>query len=183
MKNLFFIILSLSFFSIDAQVTIGDEIGTASDKTSVLLEFSQAESRGIILPYVRNKSNINTQGTLILDSSAPTQARVKLYVGTSSANPDGWFDFSGRNANVTSTLSSQPTSSGDTTAKVIIGDKSNAPDGVLVLNSTTKAMVLPTVNDYREIINPSPGMMVYINKTGYKRLAFYNGSVWTFWQP
>ena len=52
-----------------------------------------------------------------------------------------------------------------------------------VLASNTKAMVLPTVADVQNIPSPSPGMMVYINKAGAKRLAVYNGSKWSFWKP
>lgn len=58
-----------------------------------------------------------------------------------------------------------------------------AKDGVLVLESKTKAMVLPTVDDVNSIPSPSPGMMVFVNKTGAKRLAVFNGTVWSFWKP
>jgi hypothetical protein len=44
-------------------------------------------------------------------------------------------------------------------------------------------MVLPMVVDVNNILEPSAGMMVYVNKPGLKRLAVFNGSVWTFWKP
>ena len=44
-------------------------------------------------------------------------------------------------------------------------------------------MVLPIVNSIDNIVNPSPGMMVYVNKAGAKRLAVFNGSKWSFWKP
>ncbi len=56
-------------------------------------------------------------------------------------------------------------------------------NGVLVLESTTKSMILPIVQDVQNIPSPSPGMMVYINKSGAKRLAVYNGSKWSYWRP
>jgi hypothetical protein len=68
-------------------------------------------------------------------------------------------------------------------SKAIIGAPTSAADGVLVLESTTKAMVLPTVADVQNIPSPSPGMMVYVNKLGSKRFAVFNGSRWSFWKP
>ena len=56
-------------------------------------------------------------------------------------------------------------------------------DGVLVLESATQAMLLPIVSDVNNIPNPSPGMMVFVNKAGAKRLAVYNGAKWSFWKP
>ncbi|MGS0749093.1 hypothetical protein [Halpernia sp. GG3] len=51
-----------------------------------------------------------------------------------------------------------------------------------MLESSNLAMVLPTVSDVANIPSPSPGMMVYVNKSGSKRLAVYNGKKWSFWQ-
>ena len=70
-----------------------------------------------------------------------------------------------------------------TIAKAIIGAQTSVADGVLVLESNTKAMILPTVLDVQLIPSPSPGMMVYVNKAGAKRLAVYNGRKWSFWKP
>ncbi|MGS0749088.1 hypothetical protein [Halpernia sp. GG3] len=52
-----------------------------------------------------------------------------------------------------------------------------------MLESSNLAMVLPTVSDVANIPSPSPGMMVYVNKTGAKRSAVYNGSNWSFFKP
>lgn len=61
-----------------------------------------------------------------------------------------------------------------------MGAKSNTVDGALVLESTTKLMVLPQVTEpYKNIVNPSAELMVYdpINDT----LCTFNGTEWTFW--
>lgn len=167
-----------------SQVIIGDNVGTATNKTSVLLEFAQG-NKGIVLPTVRTKPTNPAEGTIILDAStSSTTARVKYY-NTLGAD-GGWEDLSGADGNVTSLLSTQPTpiqapeSAG---AKAIIGASSSGADGVLVLESSNKAMVLPTVADVNDIPSPAAGMMVFVNKTGAKRLAVYNGSVWSFWKP
>lgn len=157
-----------------AQVIFGDAIGTAANKTSVLLEFANTNNKGIILPYVKSLPNTATPGTILLDASNPSKARIKYYNGA-------WQDLSGKDGNVGTVLTQQTNDIENTNAKVIIGSNTSSADGVLVLESVTKAMIIPIVSDVNNIPSPSPGMMVYINKIGAKRLAFFNGSVWSFW--
>lgn len=177
----------LSLFSISplffSQVILGNDIGTApsNSKSSVLLEFANTDNKGIILPYVRTLQTTPTEGSIIVDASIPTDARIKYYNGNTQPGTNGWFDLSGQGSDITSSLINQPTGIDETNAKAIIGGNSTAADGVLVLESQTKAMILPIVSDTNNIVNPSPGMMVYINKTGAKRLAVFNGSKWSYW--
>ena len=168
---LVFTICKLSF----SQVIIGDNVGTATDKTSVLLEFSSTQNKGIILPYITDKTGLNTPGSIILNATTPTAAKVEYYNGIT------WVDLSVQTANVSSYLGIQPTAKENTNAKVVIGANTSTADGILVLESTTKAMVLPIVSSYQNIINPAPGMMVLLNNGGIKTLAFYNGNQWSFW--
>ncbi|WP_228412833.1 hypothetical protein [Chryseobacterium sp. G0162] len=114
----------------------------------------------------------------MLDAENATTARIKYYNGS-------WIDLSGQDADVTAELAQQPDTdqvNEDTDAKTIIGSNNSAADGVLVLESQTKALLLPTVENTDNIINPSPGMLVFINKTGAKRLTVYNGAKWSYWQ-
>lgn len=161
-----------------SQVIIGDDIGTANDKTSVLLEFAN-QNKGIILPYNRTLPSGSglAEGTILLDASDSANAKVKYYNGT-------WQDLSsGNGANVSSYLSIQPSTIEGTTKGAIIGAPTSSANGVLILESVSKAMVLPMVESTDNILDPAPGMLVYINKTGAKRLAVFNGSKWTFWKP
>lgn len=179
MKKILFIGVILTSVQAYAQVIIGDATGTATNKTSVLLEFANSNNKGIILPYVTTVSASPSEGTLILDASSPTTARVKYYNGA-------WVDLSGQDGNVSAALASQPTLTENSSSKAIIGAQASSADGVLVLESATKAMVLPTVTDVNNIPSPSPGMLVYVKGTGTspkKRLAVYNGSKWSFWKP
>ena len=166
----------------NAQVIIGDKVGTAANKTSVLLEFAKDQNKGLIVPYVRTLPTDPTPGTILLDASTPTAARMKYWNGTS------WIDLSGQDANLvtpTDFLAVQPTAAEVPeldASKVIIGGTTSSADGALVLESNTKAMVLPTVEDVKNIPSPSPGMMVYVKKDGAKRLAVFNGSKWSFWK-
>ena len=53
--------------------------------------------------------------------------------------------------------------------------------GILVLESTDKAMVLPRVNDVvNDIISPYPGLMCYDITS--KTIAFFDGKVWNYWK-
>lgn len=185
MKSIIILIAMFSFGGASSQVIIGDTIGTAINKTSVLLEFANSGNKGIILPYVIQKSLTPTEGTILLDASVPSAARIKYYNGIITvSSPDGWQDLSGQDANVTSVLVNQPNSVVEPPeGKAIIGADSSNANGVLVLESTTRAMVLPMVTDVNNVPSPSPGMMVYVNKLGAKRLALYNGNKWSFWKP
>lgn len=175
MKKLILSIFLATVSFANAQIIIGDAVGTALVKTSVLLEFAAGQNKGIIVPYVRTMPATPAEGTILLDASSSTTARMKYYNGT-------WQDLSGQDGNVTAALANQPTNITET-GKSIIGATSSSADGVLVLESATKAMVLPIVADVQNIPSPSPGMMVYINKFGTKRLAVFNGTRWSYWAP
>lgn len=191
MKNILTILFLEVICLANAQVIIGDKLGTAGVKTSVLLEFAHipGQNKGIIVPYVRTlPATLPTriEGAILLDASNPTKARMKFYNANTTPLSNGWFDLSGQDGNVTSALTDQPTvvqAPEIATSKAIIGSTSSSADGVLVLESTTKAMVLPQVDKVSDIPSPSPGMMVYVNKTGAKRLAVFNGTKWSFWKP
>ncbi|BFO67492.1 hypothetical protein [Chryseobacterium sp. KCF3-3] len=182
--SLWVIPLLISPIQIFSQVIIGDQVGTAADKASVLLEFANTNNKGIIVPYVRTLPSSPTPGTLLLDASDPVQARFKVYNQNTVTGTNGWFDLSGQNGSVTASLVVQPVGIAEAGAKkAIIGNAASSVDGVLVLESPDKAMVLPIVTDVNNIINPSPGMMVYVNfSPTTKRLAVFNGSKWSFWQ-
>lgn len=181
MKKIFSSILAAFFTFGYSQVIIGNDIGTAASKTSVLLEFAAGQNKGLILPYVRTlPAGITLQeGTMLLDATTGTAASVKVY------RDGSWFDLSsGNNANISAFLAQQPGTVTETAEnKAVIGSQTSAADGVLVLESATKALVLPTVQNTADILNPAPGMMVYVNRIGGKRLAVFNGSNWTYWKP
>ena len=187
-KKLIFTLLLAGASFANAQVIIGGATGTATVKTSVLLEFPNTNNKGIIVPYVRAYPTgaALVGGSIILDARTATTARMKYYNGAT------WVDLSGQDADLTSPINYmtvQPSivlAPEAATSQAIIGSRSSSADGVLVLESTTKAMVLPTVDQTDSIVNPSPGMMVYIKgvtPTFNKRLAVYNGSKWSFWKP
>ena len=188
MKKIFIILtLTSSLFAI-SQVRIGQSSATGFSSTSVLLEFGDTKDKGIILPYVETVPTGVAQskgGTLIFDVSANAEYKVKV-----KNENTGWSDLSvesGYSATVESNVKTpQATPLADKTdAEAIIGSNTSSSDGVLVLESTDKAMVLPIVEDYNAILNPSPGMMAFLKGTtsDKHRLILFNGQKWSFWKP
>lgn len=180
--------VSLSFLAF-SQVRIGatNSVGSVSS-TSVLLEFGTDDDKGIILPYVETvPSGINNArgGTIIFDVSATTEYKIRV-----KNENTGWKDLSvqsGYSAAVETSVKTPQASplADQITGKAIIGDSNSTADGVLVLDSPTKAMVLPIVSSYTTIKNPSPGMMAFLQgATADKhRLIVFNGQKWAFWKP
>ncbi len=186
MKNIITTIFVLGFTALGfSQVIIGDDIGTisAGNKQGVLLEFAKNQNKGIILPYNRTLPTGPglVGGTITVDATDVTKVKVVYY------NDASWVDLSsGNQAEITTALGKQPVVSAvpeATTKGAIIGSSTSSADGILILESTNKAMVLPQVATTDDIINPAPGMMVYVSKVGAQRLAVFNGAKWTFWMP
>ena len=130
---------------------------------------------------------------MLLDSTDPTKARVKYYApGNPNADTNGWVNLSQKSeANLilpTDYMQIQPTSIGvhavleDLNGGVIIGSETSNAKGVLILESTTRSLILPKVSSTDLIKNPAPGMVVYLNGVN-KRFAVFNGAKWTFWAP
>jgi hypothetical protein len=180
------VFLSISTFS---QVRIGavNSVSNISN-TSVLLEFGTDGDKGIILPYVETVptgANNAKGGTIIFDVSSNSEYKVKV-----KNENAGWKDLSqisGYSQAVESVVKvPQALPLADqTNGKAIIGDSNSTTDGVLVLDSPDKAMVLPIVSNYAAIINPSPGMMAFLQglTAADHRLIIFNGQKWTFWKP
>ena len=191
MKNLILISTILLSTCATAQVAIGKESVT---NASVSLEFgayANNQGKGVIVPWVTSAAGVTSaeKGTIVFDT---TDKIVKYRKDDGS-----WFNLSNNEtttvdgtANFDTTgvvnTSLQDTYNGKTLAdkteaKTSIGTPTSTP-GILVLEDTNKAMVLPKVpSPHLNIINPEPGTMVY--DTDAKLLAVYNGKVWSFWKP
>ena len=185
MKNIFLTLSILVSACASAQVAIGKASLTKladniTPNPSISLEFGN-ENRGIVLPWVTSTAAVTgvVNGTLVYNTTDK-----KVYVKYAS----GWKDLS---VDATGTtidpidnvdgLTLQNSLNDLDTAKVSIGTPTSTP-GILVLEDTNKAMVLPKVaSPHLNIVKPSPGMMVY--DTTKKQLAVFNGTVWSFWKP
>lgn len=176
-KTLFIVAFFFSFFGY-SQVAIGKASIT---NPSVSLEFGNVAGdantqRGILLPWVNSAGAVTgaVTGTLIYDAS---DKKVKYYKDTNTTPI--WFDLSVDTTGVVDT-SLQASLTDQTEAKVSIGTPTSTP-GILVLEDNNKAMILPLVDKYSSVVNPSPGMMVY--DLSNDMLCVFNGTVWSFWKP
>jgi hypothetical protein len=162
MKKLILLFLPVA---LSAQVAIGKEQVDGSG----ILDFQAGTTNGIILPRVLNTENmILTQpGTLVFDLET---SKVKYFNGA-------WFDLSdktGSNPALISGTDISPTG-------VIIGATSSDATGVLILESSSKALILPKITDpVNNVKSPEAGMMCY--DPSKKLICVYNGSEWFFWK-
>lgn len=198
-KYIITISLMVSSFALAQTITIGENLATNAATTNnpyVLLQFTTGLKKGIILPAVDSKDTMvsgTVPGTFIFDTS---DNKVKLAVSSSVDTPtvSDWLDFTANPTTSPAVNIYKETLTEKTTAKAIIGKDTSSAEGVLVLepkdpNVLPQTLLLPVVDKFDDIADPSPGMMVYIKGTGTanadakKRLAVFNGTYWTFWKP
>lgn len=176
------IIISISSIA-SGQVTIGKSTPFTPANTTVSLEFGNATGglRGVVLPWVTSAAGVTSAvpGTLIFDSN---DQKVKFGTSTTAnaTSVASWSDLSA-GAYAPTTANIPDTNVENSTAKTLIGGNAatDTTPGILVLGDANKAMILPRVNAYTDIVNPTAGMMVYV--TGTQQLALYNGREWSFW--
>ena len=149
---------------------------TAIDKNtadgSSVLDFAAGTTKGIILPAVETLPATPANGTFLFDKVAKI---VKMYQN------GAWVNLSGV-GNIAGTVPIAPYSGTvDNGKQTVIGSKSTTVDGVLVLESPNKALVLPKIsNPHLNVKSPYPGMMCY--DTNRKALAVFDGNVWNYWK-
>lgn len=169
MKKLLIIttIATLAFGSITrAQTAI--ETKTVSSVSSVL-EFATGTTKGIILPAVTTLPAAPANGTFLFDK---TDKIVKMrqngiWVLLSGVGNDTTVPYSGTTQ--------------DNTKQTVMGARTTAVDGVLVLEAPNKALVLPKVADpHLNVKSPYPGMVCY--DTTKKALAVFDGKLWNYWK-
>ncbi|MBE8722088.1 hypothetical protein C4F40_15270 [Sphingobacterium sp. Ka21] len=145
---------------------------TAIEKLTVdgggVLDFASGTTKGIILPAVATLPSTPANGTFLYDKNAQM---VKMFAN------GAWVNLSDEGDN-SAVLPYSGTAAGTQT---VIGAKSTTVDGVLVLEATDKALVLPKVaSPHLNVPGPYPGMMCY--DTDAKALAVYDGTVWSYWK-
>lgn len=167
MKKYFILsILSLGLcFAANAQTAIEKRMPDGSS----VLDFAAGTTKGIILPAVETLPATPANGTFLLDK---TDKKVKMYQNSI------WVELSGP-GNMTNVVPYSGTA--DNGKQTVMGARSTAVDGVLVLESADKALVLPKIsNPHLNVKSPYPGMMCY--DTNRKALAVFDGNVWNYWK-
>ncbi len=127
------------------------------------------DNKTLILPIVSTIASGTEQGTIWFDAAddiikyqSATGAVAMTSPGTDVMSP----------LTIDNTLTDQ---NGGT----IIGAQSSTAPGVLVLESSDKAMVLPVVNGVLSVTDPEAGSIVYDKVE--KAIAVYTGKEWFFW--
>ncbi|MDO5655525.1 MAG: hypothetical protein Q4G27_05235 [Flavobacteriaceae bacterium] len=142
-------------------------ISKASVDGSALLDFAENSNKGLILPQVQGDIAA-IPGMLVYNADLK---KVQFYNGNS------WQDLSVKEGvvDLTETADLAETGSG-----IVIGDAVTAADGVLVLNQSGTALVLPkNQTPWINIKNPEPGTMTYDPENNV--ICIFNGLEWTFW--
>lgn len=164
MKKLFFVFLISNLYV--AQVGVE----TTTVRGSGILDFATGTTKGIILPNVINNTTMTnvTPGTIVYDLIT---ARIKYYDGA-------WKDLTYQNGTAPNVLAGNDVA---TKAGVIVGDPASTAEGVLVLESPNKALILPQINNpVLNVKSPVAGMICYDPTT--KLMCIFNGKDWYFFK-
>lgn len=168
MKNIGLAVALVLFNFSFAQIAIEKQM---IDGASTILDFNNVpgNTKGLILPStsgVATGSLVN--GTFIFDV---TDKMVKVYEDNS------WKPLS----DVGDSNAVMVNNSTEQIKGVIMGAASSVADGVLILESSSKAMILPQVaTPHINVKSPYPGMICY--DTTSKSLAVFDGAVWSYWK-
>lgn len=154
--------------TVNAQAVIGKTIPQGSG----IVDFNVGDKAGIVLPWVTTlpTGTALTGGVMLFDANLK---KVVYY------NDTAWVDLSRKTGAVD--LSIQESVPEAATKGTVIGAETSSVDGVLVLESADKALILPRiVSPHLNIIKPMAGTICY--DTVKKMVCVYNGTEWTFWK-
>ncbi|MEZ4854174.1 hypothetical protein [Flavobacterium sp.] len=167
MKKIISIIVLFTPIIIFSQVSIGK----ASVDGDGILDFENPARGGIILPAVTTlpTGTAATNGTIIYDYN---NGCVKI------RQNNAWENLTPKVGDTSTINLNTATDSGN---GVVIGTNPATADGVLVLESNSKALILPRIDQpHLNLVNPHPGTMCY--DTYNKALAVFDGSKWYFYK-
>lgn len=164
MKKILIICTLAICFNASAQVAVGKKTIDGSG----ILDFAQDSGKVIVLPIVDTLPNNPTFGILVGRKSDSTIV---------FKNDTSWIAFSPKGKLPTDNMNTTGT---EKSLSTIIGSKNSSAQGVLVLESTNKALILPKSNDIHLISNPRFGSIAYDKVK--KSMAIYNGKKWTYWK-
>lgn len=169
MKPKIALLSALLLLAVGVQAQIA--IGKYNVEGSALLDFEDdGNTRGIILPAVTTlPAEVN--GTFVFDTA---DRKVKVFENGT------WKELS-EAGNLTQLNMTHLNDASDEGEGTVIGEESTAPEGVLVLESPDKALVLPKIaSPHLNVASPYPGMICY--DTDAQSLAVFNGTKWYYWK-
>lgn len=164
-----YILLSIMSFGLASSVNAQTGIETRTTSPSAVLQFASGTTKGIILPAVETLPSTPANGTFLFHK---TDSKIKM------RQNGAWVELSdgGSSANIVDYSGTV-----DNGKQTVIGSKSTNVSGVLVLEASDKALILPKVaNPHLTVKSPYPGMMCY--DTNRNALAVFDGTVWNYWK-
>lgn len=145
-----------------------------------ILDFDE-DNKGIILPIADiETTNTYTNGTILVDKN---DYKIKVFQDNDwlELSDTGSFDVQKDDNNNDISTAVKINTSDDIGRGVIIGAENSDADGVLVLESTNKALILPKVfRPHENILSPVAGTICY--DTESDSLAVFDGKVWNYWK-
>jgi len=178
MKKVYLSIAAILIFGfMKAQIIIGKN----TQEGYGLIDFN-SENKGIILPAVNVVSGKSySNGTILFDQK---DRKIKVMENNT------WLELSDEGTleelldsqnNKISTKRVINTSNEGNGSGLIVGATTTTVEGVLVLESTDHALILPKVADpHLKVLSPTAGTIVY--DTTSKSLALFDGKVWNYWR-
>lgn len=171
---------------INAQVSFGGK--SAVEGSSTIIDFNSDiegkkvtdntvnNTNGIILPSLHGSDlttvDSNSNGSFYFDTDDNI---VKMYQNNI------WVNLSDIGTGSSTVINANTSNESTAQSGVIIGAVTTNAKGVLVLESSNKAMILPRIaNPHLTVKTPHPGMMYYdvVSKT----LAVFDGALWHYWK-
>lgn len=135
-----------------------------------LLDFPSNTTKGILLPIVETLPTNASPGTLLMDKN---DRILKMNVESAWIPLSDPGSVSGAVFNTNGEISGQN--------RVIMGASTTNVPGVLVLESSDKALILPKIaSPHLNVKNPYPGMICY--DTTSKTMAVFDGLKWNYWK-
>jgi hypothetical protein len=167
MKIAFFTIALLLNWAVQVKAQIS--INKSTVDFSSLLDFGAGTTKGIILPIVETLPTTAVNGTTSMDKN---EQKVKMKQNGVWVNMSGIGNVSRVSFNTSTDVSQNG---------IIIGSTKSTAAGVLVLESNTKALILPKVNSpHLNVKSPVAGMICY--DTASNCVAIFDGTNWNYWK-
>ena len=167
-KYIYLFLFVLVINKANAQLIIATDNNNVKQTESTLIQFEDGYTKGIILPANTQVTTNPTNGSFTFDQS---DRKVKMYEN------DQWVSLTPTgDSGAILTINSNDNGEG-----VIVGAETSTAEGVLVLESDDRALVLPRIdNPVVNVNSPYPGMIAY--DTTSKTIAIFDGKLWSFWK-
>lgn len=164
------LILTVIVFNFCLYATAQVAIAKSSVDGSGILDFPRGTTNGILLPIVETLPTASAaqNGTFLMDKN---DLKLKMCENATWVNLSDAGSISGVTFNTSAEVGNG----------VIIGDQTTTASGILVLESTNKALILPHVASPEiNVKSPHPGMLVYDSTS--KSVAVFDGLKWNYWK-